>query len=165
MTGTEHKKLHYKGRKLPESTKQKISKSLTGKKQTEETIRKRVEAIKGRKNPNAVAAMQKARLGSHNSEVANESNRLAHLGNKIWLGRHHTDESKGKISKTRKQLGCGIGNKNALGNKGHTGLKWITDEVDEKTISGEQLPPKGWKFGRRPFRINKPRHEKPLDRK
>lgn len=113
------------------------------------------KALKGRKNPNAIKAMRKARLGSHNTPEANEANRKAHLGNNHWFGRHHTEESKEKISNTRKQRGCGIGNKNAIGGKGHLGLKWITNDVEEKTIKEGQLPPEGWKFGRCKFKQSK----------
>jgi hypothetical protein len=92
--------------------------------------------------------MRKARLGTHNSEAANEANRKAHLGKMTWLGRHHSEESKQKISNTRKQRRLGIGNKNGVGGKGHLGLKWITNGVEEKTIKQGLTPPDGWKFGR-----------------
>lgn len=103
----------------------------------------------GRKNPNAIAAMRKARTGAHNTPEANEANRRAHLGNKVRLGKHHTEETKKKISMTRKQRGCGIGNTNASGGKGHRGLKWITNGQEERAIPVGQTPPNDWWFGRR----------------
>lgn len=64
------------------------------------------ELLKGRKNPKAIIAMRKARLGSHNTAEANEANRRAHLGNNHWLGRHHTEDTKKKLSEIRKGKGC-----------------------------------------------------------
>lgn len=103
----------------------------------------------GRKNPRAVEAMRKARTGSHNTPEANEANRRAHLGNKTWLGKHHSEETKKKMSEIRRRRGLGIGNKNAVGGKGHTGLKWITNGIEERAIPVGQTPPNGWRFGRR----------------
>ena len=60
------------------------------------------EYLKNKPNPKAGAAMQKARLGSHNSVEANEANRKVHLGNKVWLGKHHSEETKIKLSKALK---------------------------------------------------------------
>lgn len=105
------------------------------------------QVLSGRKNPNAIAAMRKARTGAHNTPEANEANRRAHLGNKVWLGRRHTEETKKKLSKMMAVKSKG--NKNAVGNKGFTGLKWITNGQEERTIPVGQTPPNGWRFGRR----------------
>ena len=50
LTKHEHRVLHNKGKKLKQETKDKISESLTGKKQSEETINKRREKLKGHPN-------------------------------------------------------------------------------------------------------------------
>lgn len=50
LTSHEHRTLHNKGKKLSQETKDKISVSLTGKKQSEETINKRREKLKGHPN-------------------------------------------------------------------------------------------------------------------
>lgn len=101
----------------------------------------------GRRNPNAIAAMRKVRTGSHHTPEAKEANRRAHLGNKVWLGKHHTEETKKKLSKIMTVKSKG--NKNALGNKGRTGMKWITNGIEERAIPVGQTPPDGWGFGRR----------------
>ena len=61
----------------------------------------------------------------------------------------HRQEVRDKISKTRIERRCGIGNKNAVGHKGHTGLRWITDGINEQAIPIGDSPPFGWYFGRR----------------
>lgn len=61
----------------------------------------------------------------------------------------HRQEVRDKISKTRKERKCGIGNKNAVGSKGHSGLKWITNGITEKTIPIGETPPDGFRFGRK----------------
>lgn len=49
------------------------------------------QSLKGRKNPNAVAAMRKARTGSHNTPEQKEAISRTNRGNKYWLGKHHTE--------------------------------------------------------------------------
>lgn len=61
-------------------------------------------------------------------------------------GKHHSEETKRKISLAHK--GKGLGNKHAVGSKGHTGLKWITDGIIEKTLPIGETPPPGFRFGR-----------------
>ena len=63
-------------------------------------------------------------------------------------GRHLSDEHKRRIAITRKNKKCGIGNKNAVGGKGHKGLKCITNGIIEKTIKIGENPPEGFRFGR-----------------
>lgn len=56
---------------------------------------------------------------------------LSRTGEKHFMyGKHHSEETKRKISLAHK--GKGLGNKHAIGSKGHTGLKWITDGIIEK---------------------------------
>lgn len=105
-------------------------------------------AMLGRKNPNAIAAMRKATLGCVRSEETRRKISESKKGQRPWLGKHHSEETRMKISETMKRLGCGIGNKNAVGSKGHNGLKWITDGTSEKTIPLGAEPPMGWRFGR-----------------
>ena len=64
--------------------------------ETRERIRK---ANIGRKNPNAIAAMRKASIGRVKTAEELRRNREAHIGNKYRLGKHHTEETKRKISK------------------------------------------------------------------
>lgn len=120
LSPKEHIRLHLLGQKLPDSTKEKIAKKLFGRKQTQQTINKRITSITGRKNPVAIQAMRKARLGTHNTKKANEANRRAHIGKQTWLGKHHTDESKRKISLLRK------------------GLRWYNNGV--KNIQSKECP-------------------------
>lgn len=60
----------------------------------------------------------------------------------------HRQEVRDKMSKTRKERKLGIGNKYAVGNKGHSGLKWITNDIKEICIKVGEQPPQGWRFGR-----------------
>ena len=60
----------------------------------------------------------------------------------------HRQEVRDKISKTRIERKIGIGNKYALGSKGHTGLKWITNGIEERCIKVGEQPPENWRFGR-----------------
>lgn len=103
---------------------------------------------KGKTNHPAIIAMCKARLGSHNTAAQNEANRKAHLGNNHWTGKHHTIESRKKMSRTRIERKLGFGNKNGVGGKGHSGLKWITDGHVERTLPINSILPEGWKYGR-----------------
>ena len=59
----------------------------------------------------------------------------------------HSKETRIHISEATK--GKRLGNKNAVGGKGHTGLKWITNGTDEKAIPIGEDPPTGWRFGRK----------------
>ena len=72
---------------------------------------------KGKTNHPAIMAMRKARLGSHNTAAQNEANRKAHLGNNHWTGKHHTIESRKKMSRTRIERKLGFRNKNGVGGK------------------------------------------------
>lgn len=87
------------------------------------------ESMKGRKNPKAIAAMRKARLGSHQTDSAKEANRKAHLGKRTWLGRHHTEETKKKLSKAHKGKKGTLhtdGAKQKISNARY-GRKWYTN--------------------------------------
>jgi hypothetical protein len=63
------------------------------------------------------------------------------IGNKNWLGKKHTDETKKKI-----------GQANAILQKGEKnsqyGSKWITDGKENKKIKNDAEIPDGWKPGR-----------------
>ena len=65
----------------------------------------------------------------------------------------HRQEVRDKISKTRFEQKIGLGNKNAVGGRGHSGLKWITNGIDEKCIPVGEQPPENWRFGRKKFKI------------
>ena len=81
-----------KGKKLSDETKEKISKKMKGKKLTDETKRKISEKGKGRKH----------------TDEAKEKIRLSKLGEKNpFYGKHYTEESKEKISRSCKKAGCG----------------------------------------------------------
>ena len=102
-----------------------------GKHHSEETRKKLSEANKGEKNSNFGKPMpyeRKAKLSKNNGS--------------------HRQEVRDKISKTRIERRCGIGNKNAVCGKGHKGLKWITNGIIEKTIPIGENPPEGFRFGR-----------------
>jgi hypothetical protein len=64
-----------------------------------------------------------------------------HIGNKRWVGKTHKEESKQKMSESRK--GTGIGDTNS-----QFGTCWITNGVDNKKINKNQTLPNGWVFGR-----------------
>ena len=103
-----------------------------GKHHNEETRKKLSEAKKGEKNSNFRKPMpdeRKAKLSKNNGS--------------------HRQEVRDKISKTRIERRCGIGNKNAVGGKGHKGLKWITDGINERAIPIDEMLPIGWHFGRK----------------
>jgi hypothetical protein len=62
-------------------------------------------------------------------------------GNRNWVGKHHTEESKRKI-----------GNANSLIQKGSNnsqyGTRWITNGNENKKIKKEEQIPNGWRLGR-----------------
>lgn len=62
-------------------------------------------------------------------------------GLNTFTGKTHTDESKGKISKSRKSKGCGKDNS-------QFGKIWITNGTISKKINKEDSIPVGWNRGR-----------------
>jgi hypothetical protein len=56
----------------------------------------------------------------------------------------HTDESKAKLSNSRKINNIGIGNSNS-----QFGSCWITNGIENKKIKKGDLIPEGWKLGRK----------------
>ena len=122
LTPNEHHRLHNLGKPS----------GMNGKHHSAETRKKMSESRKGDKNPNFGKPMpdeRKAKLSKNNGS--------------------HRQEVRDKISKTRIERRCGIGNKNAVGHKGHTGLRWITDGINERAIPIGDSPQFGWYFGRR----------------
>lgn len=77
LTSKQHKHIHYAGQKLLRETKEKISKSLTGKKQSDTTKLKRSQSLKGHRS------LSKGKPSP-------------------WKGKHHTDESRKKMSDSHK---------------------------------------------------------------
>lgn len=179
LTKKEHRHLHSSGAKLSKNTIEKIRSKLSGRKLSDEEKAKRREerikrgtlyglnhSTKGRKWYNngiiQVLAFEKPEGFSHGildsvkDKVRGTKN--ANFGKpmpeerRIKLSKNcgsRRQEVRDKISRTRIERRCGIGNKNAAGNKGHTGLKWITDGVNERTIPLGEMPPIGWRFGRK----------------
>lgn len=92
--------------------------------------------------------MSKARTGAHNTPEANEANRKAHLGNQVWLGKRHTEETKQKLSKARKgkpgHLQTGESRNKISTTK--RGARWYTNGVVEICTHGER--PAGFVPGR-----------------
>lgn len=151
------KKHHNYGKHLSEEIRMKISDSLKGIKITEETRRKLSEALKGEKNPNygkhpseeTRRKISKAHKGKKLSDETRQKLSESHRGEKAYFyGKHLSYEHKRRIAISRKNRKCGINNKNAVGNKGHKGLKWITNGIIEKTIPIGEIPPSGFRFGR-----------------
>jgi len=113
-------------RNLSEETKKKLSESRKGKipwnkgltsiysKETlekmseahknisEETRKKMSVSHKNGKETSLFAIGNKVWLGRHHTEESKEKNRQASLGNKNFLGRHHTKETKRKMSNSQK---------------------------------------------------------------
>lgn len=94
------------GKKHTEETKQKLSEALKGKKVSKETRQKLSAANLGKKHTEeSKKHMSLIKMGVKNSsfgkarsiETKNKIGR-ANLGNKVWLGRKHSPESKLKIS-------------------------------------------------------------------
>lgn len=76
-------------RKHSEETKQKIREANIGKGVSKETREKLSESHKGERNP---------MYGKHLSEEHKRILLEIHKGNKYWLGKHHTEATKQKIS-------------------------------------------------------------------
>ena len=105
------------------------------------------EEMKGNKSPFYGKQHSEAKKGEKNSNFGKQmlDERKAKLSKNNGS---HRQEVRDKISKTRIERRCGIGNKNAVGGKGHKGLKWITNGIIEKTIPIGENPPEGFRFGR-----------------
>lgn len=178
LTKSEHLSLHSKGITLKNSTKLKISKTLYNKRLSEEEKRKRKAKMiskgtyYGRNHStknrhwynNGLVSVLSFEKPDGFSEGMLNSTKDKHKGDKNpnfgkpmpderkeKLSKNsgsHRQEVRDKISKTRIERRCGIGNKNAVGGKGHKGLKWITNRIIEKTIPIGENPPEGFRFGR-----------------
>lgn len=93
-------------------TKQKISESLKGKKQSKETIEKRRKKLLGQKREfteewkNNISKSKKGQVpwiaGKKHTEKSKEKNRISHLGNTYNKGRKHSEESKKNMSEGHK---------------------------------------------------------------
>ena len=92
------------------------------------------------------------------AEAIKDAQRLSNLGNKHFLGKTHTPETKKKISQTQKIKM--LGNKSALGHKKSDGCKkllaqkarmyrWITDGNKAKQWLKTEDIPKGYRAGRK----------------
>ena len=69
-----------------------------------------------------------------------------HPNRRTFLGKKHTDETKEKMSRTKKSIGYGIGEKNS-----QFGTCWITNGIDNKKIKITDIDlytKDGWKKGR-----------------
>ena len=178
LTKSEHLSLHSKGITLKNSTKLKISNALYNKHLSEEEKEKRKAKMiskgtyYGRNHStknrrwynNGIVSVLSFEKPDGFSEGMLNSTKDKHKGDKNSnFGKPMSDERKAKlsknngshrqevrdkISKTRIERRCGIGNKNAVGGKGHKGLKWITNGIIEKTIPIDENPPEGFRFGR-----------------
>ena len=104
----------------------------------------------GHYSRDAIEKMRKTKINKVVSDETREKISKSKLGkpNIKLRGRHLSDEHKRRIAITRKNRKCGIGNKNAVGSKGHKGLKWITNGIIEKTIPIGENPPEWFRFGR-----------------
>lgn len=104
---------------LSEEHKKRISESQRGRKHSEEHIRKVAEANKGKihsdetKKKLSIAQGKKlseehkrkigtAIRGMKRTEETKNRISLARMGNKAWLGKHHTEETKRKMSEAKK---------------------------------------------------------------
>jgi hypothetical protein len=123
-----HKKvlsLANKGKHLSDASRHKISKSLTGIKQSDETIAKRKESLKkAYENPELREKCSKSHKGIRCKEEtkikiseANKGKRRFGKDNPFY-GKHHSDESKQKMSKSHK--GQLAGKKHPFYGKHHT---------------------------------------------
>lgn len=65
-------------------------------------------------------------------------------GNKFWLGKNHSNETKTKMSLTKQQTKSQSEERNS-----QYGTCWITDGFESKKINKDDLIPNGWKLGRK----------------
>jgi len=101
----------------------------TGKHLLEETKRKISEAHKGKHvSIETRQKMSASRTGKHFSletrQKMSEANKRTKKGNKYWVGRHHSEESKFKISKAGKgRPGYWLGKKHPLSEKAKENMR------------------------------------------
>ena len=101
------------GRKFGDETKDKLRKINTGKKHTKETKDKMSRAHMGMvASDKTKAKISKAALGRKVSTKTKEKLSDAAAGNTHWLGRKHTEETKIKISETKRKRRNSQGSKN-----------------------------------------------------
>lgn len=118
-------------RSLTEDHKKKISNSQRGIIRSDETRARMSKAQRGRKSPlkgkkKSPEAYKRLMEGQ---QKRNESGT-----------RNHSEKTKQVISDKLK----------GSGNAGF-GLKWITDGVSNTRIKPDDLPPEGWRWGKRPY--------------
>lgn len=90
------------GRKQSPETIQKRILANTGKKRTEETKRKMSEALKGKKrSPEAIANYKKGRIGIKLSDSHKEVLRQIMLTNNPFKGKKHSEETKAKMREAK----------------------------------------------------------------
>lgn len=135
MTTTEHMKLHAKNRHHTEESKKKISQTLKGHEVSEETRKKIGDACRGRQNPKTSAGLKEYFKthdswikGKHHTEESKKkmSERLKGENHPLF-GKHRSEETKRKISEAQR------GKPN-----GQKGLRWFNDGT--KNIKALECP-------------------------
>lgn len=79
--------------------------------------------------------------GKKHTGVAKEKISISKLGNTIWVGRKHSEDTKELMSKRKKGLQKGKENS-------QFGTMWITNGSINKKILSDASIPNGWKKGR-----------------
>lgn len=114
LTKEQHTTLHNNNRR--DDVQSKMSKSLSGRKLTDDVKLKISQALKGNKNcvgrklsqetKNKIGKASKGRVssnkGKHLSEETKRKVSEAKKGVQTWLGKHHSEETKQKIREARK---------------------------------------------------------------
>ena len=110
MTDKEHKSLHHSGFKYSEESKKKISESQKGRKLSEEQRKKLSESLKGNQNRTGIP---------HSDETKRKISNSIKGENHPLYGKHHTEETRRKMSEAHRNVSEETRRKMSESNKGH----------------------------------------------
>lgn len=143
------------GHRHDEDTRRRMSESHKGIVQSDETKFKRKETLKGHK----VSQETRSKISQSLSGRKLEGDRLRRTQT-IWCGKHHTEDSKRKISeavsgekngmfgKTHSESARKSMSESRKGNQNAKGNIWITDGTNNKIVRSLSDIPEGWRQGR-----------------
>lgn len=151
--GGDPPKGNWKGRKHTEETKELLRQKAL-ERYSDPEFKKKIEETQKRGEEHPF-------FGKPRSEETKKKISEGNKGNKNWVGKEHSGETKEKMKKSQQAKKYNrVGEKNGMFGKEHqeeaklkmaqarANKKWITNGIDNKSIEKDLLLPEGWRLGR-----------------